>query len=202
MKKKELKVLGLSYSQTEIGSYICVLSEKRGGRKIPIIIKPLEAQKIAVELEGIKSSRPSAHDFIKSVFDSFLLDIQEVYIHSLLEGVFHTKVITSNGVEEVEIETSVGDALALSIMFKCPVYTNEEILNNVGIIIGDDGTTKDDVQDEQDEFDSFIDNDYKEERVVSIEDLEKLMKGAIENEEYEIADEIRDRINKLKRTDV
>lgn len=204
MKRKELKILGLSYSQTQIGSYVCVLSEKKGGRKIPLIVKPLEAQKIAVELEGIKSSRPSAHDLIKSLCDSFLLDIQEVYIHSLLEGVFYTKVITSNGIEEVEIETSVGDALALSVMFKCPVYTTEEILDSVGIIINDDGTPKDnsdayqdDFDDDQDDFDSFID-DGKKERVVSIEDLEKLMQGAIENEEYEIAAELRDRINKLK----
>jgi bifunctional DNase/RNase len=206
MKRKELKILGLSYSQTQIGSYVCVLSEKKGGRKIPLIVKPAEAQKIAIELEGIKSSRPSSHDLVKSLCDSFYLDIQEVYIYALLEGVFYTKVIASNGLDEVEIETTVGDGLALSVIFKCPIFTTSEILNTVGVIINDDGTPKkdeeleitdDDESDEDDEFDIYIEDDKKE-RLVSVEDLEKLMHNAIDNEEYEIAAELRDRISKLK----
>ena len=85
MKRKELKILGLSYSQTQIGSYVCVLSERKGGRKIPLIIKANEAQKIALELEGIKSARPLTHDIVKSMCDAFDLDIQEVFIYSLLK---------------------------------------------------------------------------------------------------------------------
>jgi bifunctional DNase/RNase len=205
MKRKELKILGLSYSQTQIGSYVCVLTEKKGGRKIPLIVKTVEAQKIALELEGIKPNRPSSYDFIKTLCDSFELDIQEVYIYALLEGVFYTKVVASNGLEDFEIETSVGDALALSVLFKCPIFTTGDILNNVGVIINDDGTsnsenteseTEDDFEDD-DDFDSYIEDDKKE-RIVSVEDLEKLMINAIENEEYEIAAELRDRIQKLK----
>ena len=205
MKRKELKILGLSYSQTQIGSYVCVLAEKKGGRKIPLIVKTAEAQKIALELEGIKPNRPSSYDFIKTLCDSFDLDIQEVYVYALLEGVFYTKVITTNGLDDFEIETSVGDALALSVLFKCPIFTTGDILNNVGVIINDDGTSNsgnsefddDDDDDDCDSFDSYIEDDKKE-RIVSVEDLEKLMSNAIENEEYEIAAELRDRIQKLK----
>jgi bifunctional DNase/RNase len=204
MKRKELKILGLSYSQTQIGSYVCVLSEKKGGRKIPLIIKSNEAQKIALELEGIKSSRPLIHDVVKSICDSFNLDIQEVFIYSILEGIFYSKIVLSNGIEDFEIDCGVGDALALSVLFKCPILTTTEILDAVGIIINDDGTSKDveeshkDQDDDyDDDFDSYID-DGKNERIVSVEDLEKLMQNAIENEEYEIAAELRDRINKLK----
>jgi bifunctional DNase/RNase len=205
MKRKELKILGLSYSQTQIGSYVCVLSEKKGGRKIPLIIKSNEAQKIALELEGIKSSRPLIHDVVKSICDSFNLDIQEVFIYSILEGIFYSKIVLSNGIEDFEIDCGVGDALALSVLFKCPILTTTEILDAVGIIINDDGTSKDveeshkDQDDDyDDDFDSYID-DGKNERIVSVEDLEKLMQNAIENEEYEIAAELRDRINKLKK---
>jgi bifunctional DNase/RNase len=202
MKRKELKILGLSYSQTQIGSYVCVLSEKKGGRKIPLIIKSNEAQKIALELEDIKSSRPLVHDIIKTICDSFSLDIQEVFIYSILEGIFYSKIILSNGLEEVEIDCGVGDALALSVLFKCPIWTTTDILDAVGIIINDDGTSKESEEyihedDEDDDFDNFIDNG-KNERIVSVDDLEKLMLNAIENEEYEIAAELRDRINKLK----
>lgn len=197
MKRRELKILGLSYSQSQVGSYVLVLSDKNGSKKLPLIIKPLEAQRIALELEGIKSPRPLTHDLIKSLSDSFGIDIQEVYIHSLLEGVFYTKLVTSNGIDDVEIECTAGDAMALSVIYKCPIFVKGEIMDTAGIVIsseeGADGEEYDfeDV-DEEDEFES------KPERFVSVEDLEKMMEEAIKNEEYEIAAEIRDRITQLK----
>jgi bifunctional DNase/RNase len=202
MKRKELKILGLSYSQTQIGSYVCVLSEKKGGRKIPLIIKTPEAQRIALELEGIKSTKVLSHDVVKGICESFDLDVQEVFIYALLEGIFYTKIIVSNGLDEMEIETPVGDALVISTVFKCPIYVTLSILESTGIQINDDGSQLEEYEDdcdddEGDEFDSLID-DGKKERVVSIDDLEILMQNAIENEEYEIAAELRDRIQKLK----
>ena len=203
MKRKELKILGLSYSQTQIGSYVCVLVEKKGGRKVPLIIKSNEAQRIALELEGIKPNRTLTHDVVKGICDSFDLDVQEVFIYALLEGVFYAQIIVSNGLDEIEIESPIGDALALSTIYKCPIYTTPDILNTVGVKINDDGSFSqndddfDDDFDDCDDFDNYID-DGKKERIVSIEDLEILMQNAIENEEYEIAAELRDRIGKLK----
>lgn len=204
MKRKELKILGLSYSQTQVGSYVCVLVEKKGGRKIPLIIKSNDAQRIALELEGIKPHRTLTHDVVKGICDSFDLDVQEVFIYALLEGVFYAQIIVSNGLDEIEIESPIGDALALSTIYKCPIYATTEILNSVGVKINDDGSFSQEDNDddglefdEEDDFDNFID-DGKKERIVSIEDLEILMQNAIENEEYEIAAELRDRIQKLK----
>ena len=202
MKSKELKILGLSYSQSQIGSYVCVLVEKKGGRKVPLVIKSNDAQRIALELEGIKPNRVLSHDVVKSICDSFDLDVQEVFIYALLEGVFYTKVIVSNGLDEMEIETPIGDALALSTIFKCPIFTTVDILNAVGVNINDDGSpaqdqSDDEFDEDEDDFENYID-DGKKERIVSIEDLELLMQNAIENEEYEIAAELRDRIQKLK----
>jgi bifunctional DNase/RNase len=193
MRRKELKILGLSYSQSQIGSYVLVLSEKKGNKKIPLIIKPTEAQRIALDLEGIKSPRPLTHDLVKSVTDAFNIDVQEVFIYSLAEGIFYTKIIASNGIEEVEIECTGGDGIALSVIYKCPIYVTTEILDSVGIVIADDGSDlSHDLDDEGEIYDS------PKEISISIEDLEHMMNDAIENEEYEIAAEIRDRISKLK----
>jgi bifunctional DNase/RNase len=207
MRRKELKILGLSYSQSQVGSYVVVLSDRKGKRKLPIIIKSPEAQKIALELEGIKSIRPLTHDLIKSMTDSFGIDVQEVFIFQLLEGIFYTKIVLSNGLDEVEIECGLGDALALSTIYKCPIFTTTDILETAGVIMNDDGTVpEEDIEeaelDENDEIDELLDfleeDDKPSKRVVSIPDLEKLMIQAIENEEYEIAAELRDRIQKLK----
>jgi len=200
MKRKELKILGLSYSQSQVGSYVLVLSDKNGSRKLPLIIKPLEAQRIALELEGIKSPRPLTHDLIKSLTDSFGIDVQEVYIHSLLEGVFYTKLVTSNGIDEVEIECTAGDAMALSVIYKCPIFVKGEIMETAGIVISsEEGNDGEDIYEfDEDELDAELDSLVEPKRVVSIEDLEIMMNEAIVNEEYEIAAEIRDRITELK----
>ena len=197
MKKKELKILGLSYSQTQIGSYVIVLAEKGGKRKIPLIIRQSEAQRIAIELENMKITRPSTHDLIKSLIDSFEIDIQEIFIHSLIEGIFYTKIVTSNGIENIDIECTAGDAIALSAIHKCPIYTTTEILDSAGIIIDDDGSN---IEDELDDFvsDEEADELFEKNRIISVEDLEHMMKEALEKEEYEIAAELRDKIESLK----
>lgn len=196
--KKEVKVLGLSYSQSNSGSYVVVLSEKKGKRKLPIVIKPSDAQQIALKIEGVKSPRPLTHDLFKSVTEQYQIDIQEVHIYAILEGIFYTKIVTTNGLEEAEVDCTAGDGIALSIVYGCPLYVAKEVLEVSGVYINDDGTAMEnsEVQDSEE--------DYEEEtttskRVVSIEDLEHMIEDAIRNEEYEIAAEIRDKIEKLKK---
>lgn len=195
--KKEVKVLGLSYSQSQSGSYVVVLSEKKGKRKLPIVIKPSDAQQIALKIEGVKSPRPLTHDLFKSLTDSYQIDIQEVYIYAILEGIFYTKLITSNGVEESEIDCTAGDGIALSIVFGCPLYASKEVLDLSGVYINDDGSAMEnsDIED----IEEYEEVEETPKRVVSIEDLEHMIEDAIRNEEYEIAAEIRDRIEKLKK---
>jgi bifunctional DNase/RNase len=193
--RKEVKVLGLSYGQSQAGSYVVVLSEKKGKRKLPIVIKPSDAQQIALKIEGMKSPRPLTHDLFKTITDSYSIDVQEVYIYAILEGIFYTKMVTSNGLEDAEIECTAGDGIALSIVYGCPLYASKEVLDISGVYINDDGSTmSEDEMDMEEDLEEF----RPAKRVVSIEDLEHMMEDALTNEEYEIAAEIRDRIAKLK----
>ena len=193
MKKRQVKILGLSYSQSQVGSYVLVLSEMKGKVKLPIIIKPQEAQRIALDLEGIKSSKPLTHDLFLSMTDSFGIDIQEVFIYSLAEGIFYTKIICTNGLEDVEIESSVGDAVILANIYDCPIFASSDVLNAAGVLINDDGTAlADEDMDNEDEVET------ETERVTSIENLEKMLEHAVANEEYEIAAKVRDRIEQMK----
>ena len=179
------------------GSYVVVLSEKKGRRKLPIVIKSSDAQQIAIKIEGVKSPRPLTHDLFKSINDSYGIDIQEVYIYAILEGIFYTKLVTSNGIEEVEIECTAGDGIAISIVFDCPLYVSKEVLDISGVNISDDGNNINNLEIE--DIDDYLEEEETPKRVVSIEDLEHMIEDAIGNEEYEIAAEIRDRIEKLKK---
>ena len=196
MKRKQLKVMGLSYSQTQAGSYIVVLSEIKGNRKIPVVVKASDAQEIALKIEKIKSPRPLTHDLFKSLTDSFGIDVQEVFIHSLVEGIFYCKMIINNGVEETEVECGVGDGITLALVYDCPIMIKTDVLDSAGINMNDDGSEIDEIEVEIDEKPKSKTKSKK--RVVSVEDLEIMMHKALENEEYEIAAEIRDRIQELK----
>ena len=78
MQKIQLEILGLSSSQSQVGSYALVLGEESGNRRLPIIIGMFEAQAIAIQLEGLKPPRPLTHDLIKNIavaFDIILLEV-------------------------------------------------------------------------------------------------------------------------------
>jgi len=193
MKRKLVKVLGLSYSQSQTGSYVLILAENKGKGKLPVIIKPNEAQRIALEAEGIKSPRPLTHDLLKSMSDSYGVNVKEVFIYSLAEGIFYAKMVTEDRNQEIEIECSVGDAVILSYVYQCPIYVAMSVMNAAGVYMNDDGSIIDDLE---------IDEVEEEPKsVVSIENLERALEDAIANEEYEICATIRDRIEEIKKRD-
>jgi bifunctional DNase/RNase len=194
MKKRQVKILGLSYSQSQIGSYVLVLSEMKGKVKLPVIIKPQDAQRIALDLEGIKSTKPLIHDLFISMTDSFGIDVQEVFIYSLAEGIFYTKIICTNGLDDIEIESSIGDGVILASLYDCPIFVSSDVMNSAGVLINDDGTSlSNDITDDNDD-----EVETEPERVTTIENLEKMLDHAVANEEYEIAAQVRDRIEKMK----
>lgn len=191
MKKIKLKLLGLSYSQSQIGSYVLVLAETKGDRKLPVIIKPVDAQYIALKIEGIETPHPLTQDLFKSFTEALDADVNEIYIHSLIEGIFYAKVMLTNAIDTHEIECVIGDAISLSLLYKCPIYASSTVMDMAGIYMTDDG----EVTDEQKEK-NHTERDTK--GIVTIEDLEKMLEKAVENEEYEIATQLRDRITQLK----
>mgnify|MGYP000044155985 CR=1 FL=1 len=192
MEKIELKIIGLSYSQTQSGAYALVLAEKIGARRLPIIIGGFEAQSIAIELENMKPSRPLTHDLFKSFVESFDVTIGEVLIYNLVEGVFYAKIVCQKDGEVVEIDARTSDAIAVGIRAGCPVYTFEHILSSAGIQLEDEieaeGPGQEEVVEEVAETNEL--------KAASPNKLEEMLQQAIDQEDYERASEIRDELNK------
>ena len=199
MEKIELKIIGLSYSQTQSGAYALVLSEKTGSRRLPIIIGGFEAQSIAIELENMKPSRPLTHDLFKSFADSFSIKINEVVIYNLIEGVFYAKLICEREGETIELDARTSDAIAIGIRCGCPVYTFEHILSSAGIQLEDEleeGGDSSSTQPTEVKGEKPVTQETNELGSKSNEDLQKLLEDAIASEDYERASEIRDELNK------
>ncbi|MGC6433801.1 MAG: bifunctional nuclease domain-containing protein [Crocinitomicaceae bacterium] len=188
--KVKLEIVGLSYSQTQSGAYALVLSEAGGKRRLPIIIGGFEAQAIAIELEKMTPTRPLTHDLFKSFATSFDVNIKEVIIYNLVEGIFYSKIVCDKNGQTVEIDARTSDAIAIGVRFSCPVYTFENILSSAGILLDEAAVENElnEIEEEEVELQS-VESD-------SIEELEKQLKIAIENEDYELASKLRDLINK------
>ena len=122
MKRVKLKVLGISYSQTQSGAYALILVEENGNRRIPIIIGGFEAQAIVIKIENLEPPRPLTHDLFKSFADEFNISMVEVVIHKLEEGVFYSRLLCNNGDKELSIDSRTSDAVALALRFDCPIY--------------------------------------------------------------------------------
>ncbi len=193
MEKIALKVVGLSYSQTQTGAYALILKEESGNRRLPIIIGGAEAQAIAIPLENMTPSRPLTHDLFKSFFESFDIELEEVLIYNLVEGIFFAKLICKQGDKELEIDARSSDAVAIALRADKPIYTHEFIMSSAGIVI--------DPEEEEKEEQVSVENTPADEPTPAgdnIEELEAELEKALNKEDYERASKLRDEINRLK----
>lgn len=189
MEKLKLDIVGLSYSQTQSGAYALVLGESTGKRRLPIIIGGFEAQAIAIELEKMTPSRPLTHDLFKNFAEEFHINISEVIIYNLVEGIFFSKLICEKDGEEIEIDSRTSDAIALAVRFNCPIYTFEFVLGSAGILLEDDF-------DKDEETLQESTPETAGPKSLSLDELNQQLSIALENEDYESASKLRDEINK------
>lgn len=199
MKKIELEIVALSHSITQTHSYAVVLGEVNGLRRLPIVIGGFEAQAIAVALEKMHPSRPLTHDLMKNFMNAFTIDLQEIVICDLQEGIFYSKLICVSEHDTVEIDSRTSDALALAVRFGCPIYTYENILESAGILMEDPSGKKKTPREAVAAEASTGSSSHEDLKAMSVEELHTLLSEVLEQEDYIRAIAIRDEINSRKK---
>jgi hypothetical protein len=194
MKRIKLKVMGISYSQTQSGAYALLLIEEKGERRIPIIIGGFEAQAIVIKLENLEPPRPLTHDLFKKIADQFKISVSEVMIYKLEEGVFYSQLVCNNGLNEYVIDSRTSDAVAIALRFGCPIYIDDDILEKAQLTNTPSDT--DMVTANGDENLNEVSSAYTNN---SDEELYKMIDEAVKKEDYERAASIRDEIEKRKK---
>ena len=200
MKLIELKIKGISYSETQSGAYALILSEVSGNRKLPIIIGGFEAQAIAIGIEEeVKPSRPLTHDLFKNFANIFEVSIKKVIIHKLIDGVFFSNIIcVKNNVEKI-LDSRTSDAIAMAIRFEAPIFIHESIIKSAGFTSNRKAESKK-IKSDKNWMDKTSEIEKENKLPTNLKNLSKselknLLKKLVANEEYENAAKIRDLIS-------
>ena len=198
MKRIELDIVALSHSMTQSHNYAVVLGERRGQRRLPIVIGSFEAQAIAVAMERMVPNRPLTHDLFKSTLDTFGVQLKEVVINNLLDGIFYARLVCMKNGELYERDSRTSYAIAMAVRFECPIFTYDFILEAAGVVL-----------EEQDEAGSgvvgtarmpaHLDSDALE--TYPIEALKRRLQEVLEGEDYETAAKIRDELKRREAKD-
>ncbi len=194
MKKVKLIPIGLSYSRTSSGAYALIMTEENGQRRLPVVIGANEAQAIAIQMEGMKPYRPLTHDLFLYMASAFSIEVIEVNIIKLKDGIFYSEIVCKRKKKEIKIDARTSDAIAISMKFDCPIYVNEKIMKKAAILLDEKSgsilhTTEQDKEEEEEKKEREI-SDY------SNDELNEMMIDVIKEEDYETASIIRDEIKK------
>lgn len=201
MKKIALDIVALSHSVTQSHNYAVVLGEQSGSRRLPIVIGGFEAQAIAVAMERMTPNRPLTHDLFKNALETFHVELKEIVINNLLDGIFYARLVcTKKDGSTIEIDSRTSDALAMAVRFECPIYTYEFILDAAGVIL-EDPENDDAGVGESISIGEGAPSKTNSLSHYSLVDLNKLLDEVLADEDYERAAEIRDELNNRKGSD-
>ena len=201
MKKIELEIVTLSHSVTQSHNYAVVLQERKGKRRLPIVIGGFEAQAIAVAIEKMRPNRPLTHDLFKSTLDAFNIQLQEIIINNLLDGIFYAKLICEREGQIIEMDSRTSDAIALAVRYNAPIFAYDFILEDAGVVMDEMIEADEDIVGVGDSDKKESNKPKKKRSAWSFEDynlkeLNKMLNDVLETENYEKAAKIRDEINK------
>src|SRR6201994_3132018 len=143
-------------------------------------------------------SRPLTHDLFKSFAQAYHINIQEIIIYNLVDGIFYSKLICNDGKKLIEIDARTSDAIAVAVRFDCPIYTYEFILATAGIVIeGNDFVYLENLNENQEEKATVgstgAGTGYSS---LSEDELKTKLQEAINEESYEKAAKIRDELTR------
>ena len=147
-------------------------------------------------MEKMSPNRPLTHDLFKNTLDTFEIELKEVIINNLLDGIFYARLVCISNGEVFEIDSRTSDAIAMAVRYDCPIYTYEFIMEQAGVLLeeseegaGEAGAKKPGPKKKTKKAPPSIDT-------MSLPDLQKNLDNALSKEDYEKAAKIRDEINK------
>ena len=113
---------------------IVMLRDMDGDRRLPIWIGPCEAEAITIELQDVEIARPVTHDLLKNAIEELGGTVSHILINELRDQVFYARLFVDVGGEMMEIDCQPSDAIAIAVRAKVPVFVDEAVMDEAGIL--------------------------------------------------------------------
>ncbi len=130
----QVKVASLGLDKAS-NTPVVILQEMEGERVLPIWIGPGEASAIAMELAGMKFSRPLTHDLFTSMLQGLGSELQRVLITKVVDNTYHAELIIQQDGKIVSIDARPSDSIAIALRAKAPIYAHSDLLEQASIEI-------------------------------------------------------------------
>jgi bifunctional DNase/RNase len=132
----EVKVQSLGLDRTS-STPVVILQESEGSRVLPIWIGPSEASAIAMELAGMKFSRPLTHDLFASVVGGLGGALRRVQITRVVDNTYYAELIIQRGDEMISVDARPSDSIAIALRMNATILTSDELLETTSIEIAE-----------------------------------------------------------------
>jgi bifunctional DNase/RNase len=128
---------------------VVMLKEKTSPRYLPIWIGHFEADAIAIPMQNVPVSRPLTHDLLKGVIEQLGGKLTQVVISELADETFYAKLVVDAGGRHVEVDARPSDAIALAIRAKVPIYVEDAVFEQAGLVFENEEGQEEGVETEE-----------------------------------------------------
>ena len=133
-----------------------LLREQSGEQRLlPIYIGSPEASAIHYALEGIDPPRPLTHDLFISVIELLGTSLESVLITEVRDHTYYAELHLSTTGGDKVVSSRPSDAIALAVRCEAPIFTADQLLDEVGQLPEPEPEQAEEIIDE---FKDFIDN--------------------------------------------
>ncbi|MBN2038530.1 MAG: bifunctional nuclease family protein [Spirochaetes bacterium] len=119
--------IGNIYIDQKSGVPVVILKDLDSNDSLPILIAPLEASLIAIELEGKKPLRPLTHDLIVNILSQLSYQVESIDVYDLKENIYYARINLIDGEKKLHIDSRPSDAIALALRTKSPIYVERKL---------------------------------------------------------------------------
>ena len=192
----EIEAIDVESSQMPSEAFALIMREKEGKREMTIVIGLQEARTLILLINNIQTRRPGTHELFKNFMQYAGYQLNRVVIYHYDEGVFYAHLILQNETNIFDLDSRTSDAIAIALLMNAPIFIGSDIFEKLAILPDKEEKKRENLQPDIDlqpeELEHYIENKLQE---MPVEELEHLLQGAIDSEDFELASKIHEEIN-------
>ena len=131
----EMTIESVRVSQ-ETKRCVVILKETQQDRRLFIRVADPDAYAIALPLHGnYVPPRPLTHDLLKAMLEGLGVTLVCVVVSEVIDEIFYARIVLEMAGRPLEFDARPSDGFALAVRAKIPVFAEESVLEQSGVMV-------------------------------------------------------------------